>query len=122
MDLKKIIQTLEKTKGLYECHLLEDSDKDIIQTLEEKRNQRVLECIKRKYTLMILHDASFRPPITPIVTKQGKELQFPGIAFPEVKAKNVISSSPGMRVHKFLIERFHLEVSQEDASLLIGFD
>ena len=40
---------------------------------------------------------------------------------PEVKAKNVISSSPSEKIHNLLMEKFNLKL-RDDATLLIGFD
>ncbi|MEK6940770.1 MAG: hypothetical protein AABW49_02620 [Nanoarchaeota archaeon] len=123
--VSKIINTLNNTPGLHSCFLLDDYDKDNIKDLEEERNIGVFECLKRQFTLMVLHNSLFREPISNIVIKNNNfadHVCFPPIHFPEINAKDVVSSSPSTRIHSFLIERFHLHPSSEDASLLIGFD
>ena len=124
MDKKilEIQKKLNQTKGLHDCFILDEDDREIILQLEEKNNIGVQECVKRKYTLVVVHDSSFREPEGKIVKKKKSSVEFPAVPFSEVKAKNVVSSSPSRRVHSFLVERFHLHPSQEDATLLIGFD
>lgn len=122
MKIDQIIETLDQTPGLFSCKVLDTQDKEIVRELEESRNLGVFACLDRSVTLLVLHDASFRDPITPIVQTVKDELCFPPIDFPEVKAKHVVSSSPCGRVHRFLMERFHMHANRSDASLLIGFD
>jgi len=121
-QIEQIRETINKTNGLKFIALLEEETKEIIKELEEERNQGVFECLKRSHTILLTHDSSFRDPVCEIVKGENENLIFPGIPFPEVNAKNVVSSSPSERVHKALIEMLHLHIHQEDATLIIGFD
>lgn len=116
-----ILKKLRSTKGLGECFILDEDDKENIRDLEESRNTGVFECLDRKLTLVVIHDSKFRKPQGDIVKKVGKDITFPAIPFSEV-SKDAISASPSRLVHHFLIERFHLHVHPDEATLLVGFD
>ncbi|MBI2673302.1 hypothetical protein HYX19_03515 [Candidatus Woesearchaeota archaeon] len=122
MKIDKIIKDLVKIKGLSNVKLLTKEDKKQIIKLENKSNVGVIECAKRKYTLVLTHDDKFRKPIGEIVINKDGRAIFPPIPFPEVKAKNVVSSSPSEKVHSLLVKKYNLEIINSDATLLIGFD
>ena len=119
--MDKILQKLKQVKGLSNFNLLHDSQKKKILELEESRNLGVKECLNRQFTLLLTHDSSFRPPCSPEVIKKENSITFPPIAFPEVEAKDVVSSSPSELVHNFLVKEFNLKLKDE-ATLIIGFN
>ena len=116
-NIKKIMDDLVLVKGLANIYILNKKDKKAIKMLEESRNIGVLEAIKKPCTLVLTHDSSFRQPTCPIVANDS----FPPVPFPEVKAKSVVSSSPGKKVHNYLVDRFKLNLDNKEATLLIGF-
>ena len=120
--LSEIIQNLNKVKGLNVIDILKEKHKNLINSLEERKNTGVLECINRQYTILISHNSLFRESEGEIVKKQGNSLLFPPVKFSEVKALNVVSSSPSLEVHNKLLESFNLNLKLEDATLLVGFD
>jgi|TARA_Y100000310_G_scaffold345729_1_gene468925 hypothetical protein len=122
VNAKEIVKKLEHIKGLYHINLINEEDKDIINNLEEENNLGVLECLDRKHVVMVTHDSNFRKPEGSIVNNNGKGISFPPVSFSEVEAKNVVSSSPTVKVHDYLMKRFELNVDEEHATLLIGFD
>ncbi len=117
----KIINDLEKIKGLSNFIVLNENDRKFIKQNEESRNIGVLEAIKREHIIAFMHDSSFREPISKIIIeKDGKKI-FPAVPFPEVKAKDVVSCSPGHKVDSYLRKKM-ANVKEDDASLIIGFD
>ena len=116
--IKKIMDNLVCVNGLANVGVLNKNDKKVIKMLEEPRNHGVLEALKRPYTLVLTHDASFRQPACPIVVNNS----FPPVPFPEVQAKSVVSSSPSKKVHNYLVDRFKLNLNNGEATLLIGFE
>ena len=119
--MEQVLQKLKNVKGLSNFNLLHDSHKKKILELEESRNLGVKECLNRQFTIILTHDSSFRPPTTPEVINKDNKITFPPIAFPEVEAKDVVSSSPSEKVHNFLVKEFNLKLKDE-ATLLIGFN
>lgn len=119
--VEKIISKLKQVKGLSNFNLLHDSHKKKILELEESRNLGVKECLSREFVLLLTHDSSFRPPTSSEVIKKDNKVTFPPIAFPEVEAKDVVSSSPSKIVHDFLVKEFNLKLKDE-ATLIIGFN
>tara|TARA_Y100000310_G_C20620048_1_gene782768 strand:- start:361 stop:735 length:375 start_codon:yes stop_codon:yes gene_type:complete len=119
--VKEVLETLKETKGLDNVFLIKEETKDIIRNLEDEENEGVISCLDRKFTVLLTHDSNFRDPVREIVKKENGKTSFPPIPFPEVKANNVVSSSPSEEVHKFLVKEFNLDLSDE-ATLLIGFD
>ncbi len=117
----KIIEDLRKVDGLSNVNLLDERLKKETSSLEEENNIGVRECLKRKYVIVLTHDSSFREPESEIVKKDNEMIIFPAVPFSEVKAKNVVSSSPSKKVHDFLVRKFNLKLKYE-ATLLIGFD
>jgi hypothetical protein len=121
MAILHIIKTLRETKGLDNVFLLKEDLKDIVRNLEEEHNDGVTSCLDRKFTVLLTHDSNFRDPVREIVKQESGKISFPPIPFPEVKANNVVSSSPSEEVHNFLVKKFKLNLKDE-ATLLIGFD
>lgn len=119
--INKVIEDLRKVNGLDNVKLLDEKLKKDTYSLEEKNNVGVRECLKRKYTIILTHDSSFREPEGKIVKKNNRKIIFPAVSFSEVKAKNVVSSSPSKKVHNFLVKKLNLKLNDE-ATLLIGFD
>ncbi len=118
--MKKVISKLKYVKGLSNFNLLHDYHKKKILELEESRNLGVKECLSREFVLLLTHDSTFRPPTSPEVMKKDNKVIFPPVSFPEVEAKDVVSSSPSKIVHDFLVKEFNLKLKDE-ATLLIGF-
>ena len=121
-ELKDILKELNKIDGLDNINLLNEEDKDIIINLEEENNIGVIECIERNYVVVVTHNSEFREPEKDIVINHDKKTILPALDFPEVKAKNVVSGSPGINVHNYLRKRFNLNINNEHATLLIGFN
>ncbi|MAG52856.1 MAG: hypothetical protein CMH62_02740 [Nanoarchaeota archaeon] len=119
--VKQILETLSRTKGLDNVYLVKEETKDIIRNIEEENNEGVLTCLGRKFTVLVTHDSNFRDPVREIVKQEDGKTSFPPIPFPEVKANNVVSSSPSKEVHDFLVKEFNLKL-EDEATLLIGFD
>lgn len=122
MKVENIIRDLERTNGLSNVKLLSPKHKQLISKLEEPNNHGVLECLNREFTLALTHDSSFRGPSSEIVLENGGEIMLPAVAFPEVNGKDVVSSSPSTKVHNVLIEELGLDLEEEEATLLIGFN
>ena len=119
--INKIFECLRKVNGLDNVKLLNEKLKKEISILEEKNNIGVRECLKRKYVIVLTHDFSFRGPEGKIVKKNNEKIIFPTVPFSEIRAKNVVSSSPSRKVHNLLVRKFNLKLKDE-ATLLIGFD
>ena len=122
MKLADVLIDLNKVNGLGNFKVLREEDKDKIRELEGSNNLGVKECLERKFTLLLTHDSSFREPVNKIVENADGQTIFPAVGFPEVRAKDVVSSSPSEKVHKALVERFNLKLREEEATLLIGFN
>jgi hypothetical protein len=120
--LDEIREELDNIEGLRFVAVLEDEHKEIIRVLEEKRNTGVMDCLQREYNMLLLHDSKFREPDEKIVVGKGENLTFPGLPFPEVDALDVVVSSPSSSVHRALLESLHVSASEEEASLLVGFN
>jgi hypothetical protein len=120
--VNEIMDSLNKVKGLRALAILDEDKKDLVKALEEERNKGVFECLERDWTILVAHDSNFREPVKEIVDGDGEDLSFPGIGFPEVDGKNVVSSSPSKSVHNALMEALHVSIDSEEATLLIGFD
>jgi|SRR3989344_1661123 len=118
----RVVRELENIEGLDNIHVLDEKQKERIEFLEEKNNIGVFECLKRQVTLVVTHDSSFREPIKSIVIKGLNKIIFPPVEFPEVNRYDVVSSSPCKIVHEYLIKQFNLDLTAEDATLLIGFN
>ncbi len=124
LGINVVIDGLNSTKGLHHALLIDKNEKNVMSNLEEPRNIGVKECLKRKFTLCVLHNSLFRKPVKKIVEQKNGGITFPPIPFPEVKAKNVVSSSPGARVDAYLRKNKYkdIEMTEQDATLLVGFD
>ncbi|MBI2663452.1 hypothetical protein HYX15_02875 [Candidatus Woesearchaeota archaeon] len=122
VEVKKVLDDLRKINGLNNISLLNEEDKDIIRNLEEENNIGVIECIERKYVIVLTHNSEFREPEKDIVVQNGNGIIFPALEFPEIKANNVVSSSPGINVHNYLRKKFSMDIDDEHATLLVGFN
>lgn len=120
--LYRTIAKLQTIKGISNINQLRAYDKKFIKENEDSNNLGVHACIKRKVTLMITHDSSFRDPDAKISYEERGQVYFPPVPFHEISGKNVVSSSPGEKVHNYLVERFKLKLTNNEATLLIGFD
>ena len=112
-----IIDSILSLNGIKKANLLDDLDKNIILSLEEKNNIGVKEVISRKKVILAVHNSDFREPQQDIVIN-GAIPYFPSIPFPELNG--AIVSCPGWDVHEYLKEKFNIQ--ERDASLLIGID
>ena len=120
-NLNEIINKLKNVEGLANIHLLNIKDIKKIDELEDKSNLGVREAIRRSFVLLITHDYSFRDPYGELIVNIANKHILPPLAFPEIDANNVVSSSPNNKVHQYLIKRFKLKLKDE-ATLIIGFD
>ncbi|QQR92451.1 MAG: hypothetical protein IPJ89_04855 [Candidatus Iainarchaeum archaeon] len=119
-EIKHIIHAMLQLQGITRYYLLNKEEARAIEEMEDPFNLGVLEAVKHQYCVCLVHDSSWRIPTQSIVKKINGEIVFPPVAFPEVPAKNVVSSSPGMKVHEYLCKRVRVE--GDEATLLIGFD
>lgn len=120
--LYRNIAKLQTIKGLSNINQLRAYDKKFIKENEDQNNLGVFECIKRKNTLVVTHDSTFRDPDSKISYEDHGQIYFPPVPFHEITGKDVISSSPGEKVHTYLVERFKLKLKNNEATLLIGFN
>lgn len=119
-EIKHILYRLAHLQGITRYYILTPADCAYITEHEDKTNLGVLEAVKRKYCVCLVHDSSWREPTQTIVRKENGQIVFPPVVFPEVAAKNVVSSSPGLDVHTYLTQR--VKIIEDEATLLIGFD
>lgn len=119
--IKKEKDNLMKIKWILQVVELTDEDKIFIGENEDTNNHWVFETIKRKIVLCVTHDDKFRDPDDNIVLKYWNKVIFPAISFHELKQDNVVSSSPWIKVHQYLIKKFK-DPDEMDATILIGFD
>ncbi len=149
MEPEPILRILENLRGLNRIRLLEEEELTKIRAMELPENTGVSEALSREFTLVAVHDSSFRKPPAPTVLleSEGKiigkenvmtgkfELEagateaegtylFPPVPFPELEgaAQNVVSASPSKEVHEYLMGLLWLGENPELATLLIGFD
>tara|TARA_Y100000310_G_scaffold293151_1_gene322538 strand:- start:2543 stop:2917 length:375 start_codon:yes stop_codon:yes gene_type:complete len=120
--LNQIFQELGRVKGLKSIAFLDSNMKEIVNKLEEENNQGVLESVKMDYTLLLSHNSSFREPVSEIVSSKDRIIMFPAVDFPEVNAREVVSSSPSLKVHDALLKELNISLDAEEATLLIGFN
>ena len=118
--IKHILHQLGKLQGITRYYVLTPDDQSFVKGEEDENNLGVHEAVKRKYCVCLVHDSSWREPTQTIVKKENGEVVFPPVVFPEVPAKNVVSSSPGLAVHTYLAKKVRVE--GDEATLLIGFD
>ena len=121
-NLQKVIDELKSTSGSTKILLLTNLDKLEFKVLEDSNNWGVKLALERRYVFVVVHDSNFRQPMGSMVLQDNNQLIFPPLPFPEIKAWNVISSSPSAVLHKHIINRFDLDLTNEDATLIIGFD
>lgn len=122
MKLSDVLIDLSKVKGLANFKVLREEDKRLVKELEDINNIGVRECLNRRFTLLLTHDSSFRKPTENVVKEEQGRVVFPAVSFPEVRAGDVVSSSPSDKVHKVLVERFNLKLREGEATLLVGFN
>ncbi|MFH0970865.1 MAG: hypothetical protein V1776_05440 [Candidatus Diapherotrites archaeon] len=119
-EIKHIVHQLSILPGITRWYVLNDNEKKYIMNNEDVNNEGVKESVKRQYCICLIHDSAWREPTQTIVKKENGEIIFPPVVFPEVPAKNVVSSSPGIAIHTWLAQKVRIE--KEEATLLIGFN
>ncbi len=119
-EIKHILYLLDQLPGITRHYLLTPIEQKFVNDTESENNAGVHEAAKRMFCVCLVHDSSWREPTQTIVKKENGEIVFPPVVFPEVPAKNVVSSSPGLEVHEWLTKRVRVE--GDEATLLIGFD
>lgn len=119
-EIKHILHGLRHLQGITRLCVLSPEEKKFILSNEDANNLGVREAVKRTYCVCAVHDSNWREPTQSIVRHENGEIVFPPVVFPEVPAKHVVSSSPGLKVHDFLTKRVRIE--GDEATLLIGFD
>ncbi len=101
---------------------LTDLDKKYILNHEEPRNHGVFETLKYKQVLCFTHDHNFREASgTLSKTNARGEVSFPGVPFPEVSGKDVISASPSTLIHQYLSKKFEY-ITPDEATVLVGWN
>lgn len=119
-EVKHIIHQLDLLQGITRYYLLSPADQQYVLAHEDESNLGVHEAVRRKYCVCLVHDSTWREPTQRIVKEENGEIIFPPVVFPEVPARNVVSSSPGLEVHTWLSKKVRVE--GDEATLLIGFD
>ncbi len=97
---------LLKIQGMKEVVELTDADRRYIFEHEEERNHGVYECLRRQVLFAVTHDSTLRQPDEAIVMQAGEKVVFPVIDFYEIQRKKVSSSSPGLKIHEYLVPKF----------------
>ncbi len=120
--MQDIIKGLNEVKGLKVLISLNKEHKELIKRMEERNNIGVFESINRDFTLLLSHNSTFRKPLDETVIIKDSNITFPPVSFPEINAKNVVSSSPSKKVHDILKNKLKLNLKDDDATLLVGFD
>lgn len=119
------VTELKDIKGLKDFQVLDDYDRIVLSELEGKNNHGIGLCLNRDVVLLFTHDSNFRNAPYPIVYQTKSSIIFPPAPFPELEnkeRKNIVSASPSQQIHFYLANKYNLDVTQEDATLLIGFD
>ncbi len=119
--IEKEKMVLLNIPGMKEVVLLDWNDRKNIFSMEEERNHWVYESLRKKVLFAATHDASLRDPDEAIVLTAWEKVIFPTVNFHEINRKSVISSSPWLAVHEYLIPKFK-DFDDYDATLLIWFD
>ena len=120
--LSAIYDELKKVNGLSNVNVLSEDDIQSILDLEDENNLAVFECINRDICLCVTHDSNFRDPLMPLsIFDKNEEVMIPQ-PFPEILERDVVSSSPNEKVHEYLKMKFNLDLQNEEATLLVGFN
>ena len=119
-EIKHILHRMMQLQGITRHYVLTKEDCAFVRENEDPNNLGVIEAVKHQYCVCLVHDSNWREPTQTIVRNANGKIVFPPVVFPEVPAKNVVSSSPGLKVHEFLCKK--VEVHGDEATLLIGFD
>lgn len=119
--IEKERKVLLDIQWIKEVVLLNDKDRAYIFENEEDRNHWVYESLRKKVLFVVTHDSSLREPDEAIVLKKWEKTIFPTVKFHEIKRDWVLSSSPWVKVHKYLENKFE-NLWEFDATILIGFD
>lgn len=119
--VEKEKQILLWIQWVKEVVLLSDKDKVYIFENEEDRNHWVYESLKKKVLFAITHDSTFRNPDEAIVYQKWEKVIFPTVKFHEIERVWVVSSSPWLKVHDYLKQKFQ-NIDEYDATILVGFD
>ena len=122
MRLRKHMKTIQKLKGItYQGTVSKELQKEIARR-EEKRNTGVHACLRKKQVLVFTHTDAFREPLMPLLElqKDGSYI-FPPQPFPEAN-NNAIVSCPSAEVHQLLADVLQLNISKDEATLLVGYD
>jgi len=120
--VEEAVKTLVNTTGLANVKLLNKSKKKLIWNLEDDFNVGVRECLARKNVVFLTHNSEFRDPEEDIVKEKGETIIMPSIPFKELSHLNAISSSPSATVHRFMKGVLEMNLKDDEASLVIGFD
>ena len=119
--IKKEKTNLLLIKWLKEVILLDDNDKKYIFENEEDVNHWIHETIRKKIVFCFTHDSNFRDADSQIVLKLWKKVIFPAISFHEINRASVVSSSPWVEIHNYLLPKFE-NLDKDDATVLVWFD
>lgn len=119
--IKKEKAKLLEIKWIKEVILLDDNDRKYLFENEEDRNHWVFETIRKKVIFCFTHDTRFREADAPIMLKLWTKVIFPAVSFHEITRPSTVSSSPGMKTHKYLSGKFE-KLGKDDATVLVWFD
>lgn len=119
------IEELKSIQGLKNFRILDDYDKILLSELENQNNRGVHACLSKEIVLLFTHDSNFRNSPCSIVHQTKRGLVFPPFPFSELENEertSITSSSPSQKVHFYLANKYNLDITQEDATLLVGFN
>ena len=121
MDIETAIETLKMLPWVVDVVPVSQDAREYIRIHEASENSGITEALDRKHLLCLLHDQDFRKPAGPIVhTTHSGKVEFPWVPFPEIQGKWVVSASPSIDIHRYLLQYFPY-ASHDDATVLIGW-
>lgn len=122
MTVEMATEVLKNTPWVVEVIELSLETCEYIKLHEEQRNHGVLEAINHKNVICFLHNGDWRNPPEEIVSKDRFwHTIFPGISFPEITGKWVVSGSPSKELHNYLLQFFPY-ASPDNATVIVGWD
>ncbi len=122
MSVEIALENLKNTPWVGDAIELSLDSCEYIRLHEEQRNHGVLQAISRKNIICLIHNSDWRNAPSWLVSKDlAGNIVFPGLPFPEIIGKWVISGSPSKQIHEYLLQFFPY-ASHGDATIIVGWD
>lgn len=122
MTIDSAIERLKNTPWVVDVIELSRDSREYIQIHEESINHGMQEALHRRNSICLIHNSEWRDPLELLVSKDHSgQMIFPGISFPEIIGKWVISASPSKKIHEYLLQFFPY-ASHDDATIIVGWD